>query len=240
MRFSGTSLVRSRAMKLFALAGILAVVLLATCSAAQAETVDLGYKQATGPYPSVFFAPATLERAESFEVLVTANPVQELEYAHYVSCTRGSETVSTQTPDQLVTPPYSTTILPTLPEPDSCWIDVSAETPFKGSKEGTVRIEATGTRRPPPPPPPVEPVPASYWTTCSLPIWLRSGEVKVHGTIACSRGKAIATSAWRKPIRDGSSVRSRGYSCRRNELRGGATVRCARGRTIIRLTGKLR
>ena len=226
-------------MKLVALAGSLAVALLVSFSSAQAETVALGYKQETGPHPSVFFSPATLERAESFQVLVTADPAQELEYAHYISCTRGSETVSTKTPNQLVTPPFSMTILPTLPEPDSCWIDVSAETPFKGSKEGTIRIEATGTRRPPPPPP-VEPVPPPYWTTCSLPGWLRSGEVRVHGAIACSRAKAIATSAWRKPFGDGGSVRSRGYSCHRNELRRRATVRCIRDQIIIRITGKLR
>lgn len=215
------------------------VALLAGAGSAQAESVALGYKQDTGPFPGVFFAPETLERAESFQVLVTADPVQALEYTHSISCTRGSDSVSTQPPDQLVTPPFSTTILPTLPEPDSCWITVSAETPFKGSKEGTVRVEVTGNRRPAPPPPPVTP-PSPYWVQCSLPTWLKSGEAKVHGSIPCSRGKAIAGSAWRKPARDGNFVKARGYNCHRNQLRTQATIRCTRGTNIIRIAGKLR
>lgn len=213
--------------------------LLAGANSAQAESVPLGYKQDTGPYPSVFFAPETLERAESFQVLVTADPIQELEYTTYISCIRGAESVSTQPPDKLVTPPYSMTILPTLLEPDSCWITVSAEALFKGSKEGTVRVEVIGNRRPAPPPPPVIP-PPPYWTQCSLPTWLKSGEAKIHGSISCSRAKAIARSAWRKPARAGNFVSTRGYNCHRSELRSQATIRCIRGATIIRVTGKLK
>ncbi len=77
---------------------------------AQAETVSLGYKEFTGPRPYVYFFPDTLERAESFEVLVSADPVQDLECQHYISCTRGSETVATETTTQLSISPYSTTI----------------------------------------------------------------------------------------------------------------------------------
>lgn len=229
---------RPALMKRIALAASV-MAFLAGASSAQAESVALGYRQDTGPFPSVFFAPDTLERAESFQVFVTADPVQSLEYTHYISCIRGSESVSTQPPDQLITPPYSTTILPTLPEPDSCWITVSAETPFKGSKEGTIRVEVTGNRRPIPPPPPAA-QPPPYWTQCSLPAWLKSGEAKVHGSIPCSRGKAIARSAWRKPAQAGNFVKASGYNCHRNELRDQATIRCTRDTNIVRIAGKLR
>lgn len=211
--------------------------LLAWPVSAQAETVALGYKQNTGPYPSVYFSPETLERAESFQVLVTTEPIQGLEYGQYISCTRGSETVSARTPDQLITPPYSTTILPTISEPDSCWISVSAEPPFDEAEAGTIRVEVTGNRRPVPAPPPP---PAPYWTQCSLPGWLKSGEAKLHGSISCSRANAIARAAWRKPARAGNFVTARGYNCHRNELRTQATIRCTRGVNIIRIAGRLR
>lgn len=178
-------------------------------------------------------------RAESFEVVVSADPVQDLDYKHYISCTRGSETVASETSTQLAISPYTALIQPTLPEPDSCSISVSAETPFDTAQDGTVRIEATGIRRPALPMP-AEPPPYRYWTRCSLPGWLKSGEAKVHGTIPCARAKAIATAARNKPARAGAFLKVHGYWCRRHELSKTAAVRCTRGPNIIRITGKLR
>src|SRR4051794_21836648 len=111
-------------MKRLALAGCLAGLLLVGVAPATAETVSLGSKQDTSSSPSVFFSPADLERAESFVVSLTSDPIQPIHYHHYVSCKRGSESVSFELPQQTVTPPFSTTISPTLPEPDSCWVDV--------------------------------------------------------------------------------------------------------------------
>jgi hypothetical protein len=62
-----------------------------------AETVSLGSKQDTSTWPSVFIAPENLERAESFVEAVTAEPVQAVQFQDYISCTRGSETISLQT-----------------------------------------------------------------------------------------------------------------------------------------------
>jgi len=220
-----------------ALAGSL-VMLLAWSGSARAEVVSLGYKQDTGSYPAVFFAPDVLERAESFDVLITADPMQAVDYVQQISCTRKSDTVSTEEPKQSVMPPYSTVILPTIPEPDSCWVTVSAEAPFESGQAGTIRVDINGNRRPAPPLPEVRST-ASYWTKCALPGWLHSGEAKVHGSVSCSRARAIAKAAWRKPSSAGHLVKSRGYMCRRNELRGHATIRCARGVNIIRIAGKL-
>lgn len=227
-----------------ALAGCLIATFLCVGSAS-AESVSLGYKQFTGPNPGVFFAPDTLERAESFQILVTATPVQSLEYDHYISCTRGSETVASEAPDELITPPYAPVILPTMSEPDSCWITVSAESPLATGVPGTVRIEVTGNRRSPPPaaPPPVTSLPPAallpYWKQCSLPGWLKSGEAKIHGNLSCAAGKRIVTKAWRKQSQDKHSVKASGYSCQRHELRGQGTIRCARGLNRIRVKGRL-
>lgn len=233
-------------MKRLALAGCLALALLSAAASASAETVSLGFKQNTSSHPSAFFSP-DLERAVSFQVLITATPAQPLSYGQYVSCRRGLESISVEAPDTLVSPPYSTTILPTLPEPDSCWISVSAEPPvFEDALFGTVRAEATGTRRPllaPPPPalpaPPPAP-PAPYRFECSLPGWLNSGKVKVHGEADCRAAKQITSEAWRKPKKAGNPVKVRGYSCRRNQVRNSATVRCTKGPAIIKVGGKLR
>lgn len=226
-------------MKKLGLATTTAILLLGTAGPAYAEVVPLGYKEFTGPRPYVYFSPDTLERAESFEVVVSADPAQDLDYKHYISCTRGSETVASETSTRLSISPYTTNIQPTLPEPDSCWISLSAETPFDTAQDGTVRIEATGIRRPAPPPP-ADPPPSSYWIRCSLPGWLKSGQAKAHGSISCARADAIATAARNKPARAGNFLKAQGYWCRRHELRGTASVRCTRGTNIIRISGKLR
>ncbi len=213
-------------MRRIALMSLLLLVI-GVSDAARADTVSLGYKAFTGPHPWVFFAPDTLERAESFQVLVTADPVQAFNFEQYISCTRGSETVAIKTTAQSVIPPYSATILPTLAEPESCWITASAETPLEGAATGTVRIEASGNRRP-------------YWSHCGLPGWLRSGEAKVHGSIRCSRMRSIANAAWNKPSRDGSYVTAQGYACLRNQRRDAASIRCTHDATIVRIRGKLR
>jgi hypothetical protein len=231
-------------MKRLALAGCLAAFLV-SASCAQAETVSLGYKQDTGPHPSAFFWPETLERPESFQVAVSATPAQPFEYEQSVHCTRGSESISAQPPMQVITPPFSAVITPTLAEADSCWISVSVEAPFDDDVPGTVRVDVTGNRRPAPlapalPPSPPPPSPPPYWTLCLIPHWLRSGEVKVHGGVTCATGKMIATKAWKKPARAGNNVRVRGYSCLRSELRGRATVRCNLGTKAIKIKGRLR
>lgn len=141
-------------MKRLALAGCVAALLLAWASPASAETVPLGSRQDTSKMPSVFIAPEDLERAESFVVTVTAEPVQALKLQDYVSCTRGSETISLQGIETTITPPFTTTILPTLSEPDRCWIDASAETSIDTGLPGTLKIEVTGNRRPAPVPAP--------------------------------------------------------------------------------------
>lgn len=228
-----------RKLQQVALVGGSAMALLIGAGSAQAETVPLGYDQDTSSHPSVFFSPSTLERAETFQVLLTADPLQSFEYEQSISCSRGSESVSLKSPEQLVSPPFATTILPTLPEPDSCWIWVSAEAPFEDAVPGTVRIEVTGNRRPAPPPV-VPPPPAPYWTTCALPGWLLNGEAKVHGQISCSQARLVATRAWRRPAKAGTLVRVRRYLCRRYEVRGSAMLRCSRGTKIIKIAGKLR
>jgi len=214
-------------MRRFVPISCLLALILSVTGTSQAETVSLGYKAFTGPSPSVFFAPDTLERAESFEVLVTADPVQAVDYEHYISCTRGSETVAIKTSAGSVTPPYSVTVLPTLTKPDSCWITLSAETPIEGAETGTVRIEASGSRRP-------------YWSYCSLPRWLKSGEARVHGSILCSQAKSVANAAWSKPTRAGSYVKVKGFACLRSRLRVAASIRCTRDATIIRIKGRIR
>jgi hypothetical protein len=228
-------------MKRLALAGCLAGVLLAWASAARAETVSLGYKQDTSSHPAVYFLPDDLERAEWFEVRVTAEPIQPLEYHQYVSCRRGSESISLGVPDQTITPPYSTTILPTLPEPESCWISISAVTPLADDAlAGTIRVEATGNGRPPPFVPPVPTPPRTpLWVTCSPPDWLKSGQTKAHGE-SCGKSRVIATKAWRRPAKAGNVVNVRGYACRRSQRGRSATVRCTKGTNIIKVTGKLR
>jgi hypothetical protein len=215
---------------------VAAMALACAAAAAQAETVSLGYRQDTGPNPGVYFSPETLERAESFQVFIAADPVQPLDYRQYISCTRGSETVRAESPEQRLTPPFSTTIYPTLPEPDSCWISISAETPYEGSVDGTVRVDVIGHRRPPPPPP----QPTPYWISCTIPSWLRSGETKVHGSIKCARARAIASKAWRMPAKAGSQIGVRRYTCRRSQVRKSITVRCTKGSTVIKVSGKLR
>jgi len=214
-------------MRRIALISCLLSLIFGVTGTSRAETVSLGYKTFTGPSPSVFFAPDTLERAESFQVLVNTDPVQAVDYEHYVSCTRGSETVATKMSAKSVTPPYSVTVLPTLTKPDSCWITLSAETLVEGAETGTVRIEASGSRRP-------------YWSYCGLPRWLKSGEARVHGSILCSLAKSIANTAWNKPIRAGSYVKVNGYACLRSRLRVSASIRCTRDATIIRIKGRLR
>ena len=226
-------------LRCLAVTGCFAIALLLGAASAQADTVPLGYDQDTSSYPSVFFSPEALERAESFRVLLTADPEQSFEYEQSISCSRGSESISLKSPAQVVTPPFATTILPTLSEPDSCWIWVSAEAPFEDAVPGTVRIEVTGSRRPAPPPV-VPPPPVPYWIPCSIPGWLRSGEAKVHGEVSCPQARLVASKAWRRPTKAGTVVKVRRYICRRNEVRGSATVRCSQGTKIVKVTGRLR
>jgi hypothetical protein len=225
-----------------------AMLLLLGASSASAETVVLGSKQDTSSYPSAFLAPEDLERAESFQVSVTADPIQSFEYQDYISCRRGSESVSYQSPEQTITPPFSRTILPTLTEPDSCWISVSAEAPFEEAVPGTVRIEVTGNRRPAPPPvspsppPPTAqptPAPVPFWVTCSPPGFFKSGQTKAH-QVSCGRGRVIAAKAWRKPTAAGHLVRAYGYRCRRSVRGRSAKIQCSKGAVIVKITGRLR
>lgn len=224
-------------MRKLSLVGVLVVVALALAATmSQAETISLGYRQDTGPNPRVYFSPETLERAESFQVFITADPVQKLEYQQYISCTRGPETVRAESPTEMITPPYSTTLFSTMSEPDSCWISISAEAPFEEAVAGTVRVEVVGNRRAAPP----LPQPPPYWTACSLPDWLRSGEAKVHGPVRCARVRAIASRAWRKSSKAGPLVTVGRYTCRRSQLRRSIAVRCTKGSTVIKVSGKLR
>lgn len=234
-------------MKRLALAGCVAGLLLIGVSSASAETVSLGSKQDTSTWPSVFIAPENLERAESFVVAVTAEPVQDVQFQDYLSCTRGSETISLQSPAAAVTPPFTTTIVPTLAEPDMCWIDASAETPFDKGLPGTVKIEVTGNRRPAPAPAPtpsptpigVDPVLTPVWVTCSAPAFLKSGRTDDHGG-GCAEAQKIATKAWRRPARLGKYVKVSGFSCRRLQQGREVTIHCADADQIIKVNGRLR
>jgi hypothetical protein len=239
-------------MKPLALAGCVVGLLLFGAGSASAETVALGFKQDTSTSPSVFIAPEDLERAESFVVRVTAEPVQALEFGNYVSCTRGSETIGLQATPTMITPPLTTTILPTLPEPDRCWIDASAEASLEDGLLGTVKIEVTGNRRPAPAPTPIVspaptptapqmPVvttPAPTWKTCAKPSFLRSGRTETLG-VTCAKSRLVVTAAWRKPVRAGHIVRAYGFSCRRTNHGRSAKVRCVKGEAIARATGML-
>jgi hypothetical protein len=233
------------------LAGCVVGLLLFGTGSASAETVSLGSKQDTSTWPSVFIAPENLERAESFVVTVTAEPVQAVQFQDYISCTRGSETISLQSPGAVVTPPFTTTILPTLGEPDSCWMDASVETLFEEDVPGTVKIEVTGNRRPAPAPTPppgstpaptpvvVDPMPTPTWVKCSAPAFLKSGRTEDHGG-GCAEAQKVATKAWRKPARLGKYVRFSGFYCRRLQQGRQITIHCADNDQIIKVKGRLR
>jgi len=238
-------------MRRLAPAGAVLVSLLAFGAAASAaETVDLGYKQDTGPNPSAFFAPETVERPISFQANYTADPAQPLEIESYIDCTRGSESVSDKT-QVTVTPPYSVTIIPTLSNADSCWIILSAEPPCCDGEAGTIRIEATASREPPPPPPTPPPVltptppateaPSPYWQQCSRPRWLARGALHAHGDhLSCRRASRIATKAWRRPKWAGHVLRMGRWRCVRAGHRRHAVVHCLAGLERLKLVGTLR
>lgn len=240
-------------MKRLALAGCVAALLVFGAGPASAETVPLGSKQDTSKWPSVFIAPEDLERAESFVVTVTAEPVQALQFGDYVSCTRGSETISLQGTEATITPPFTTTILPTLSEPDRCWIDASAETSFEKGLPGTVKIEVTGYRRPAPlpapvttptptptpPPTPVVTVPAPTWQICAKPSFLRAGRTEALGE-SCAKSRLVVTAAWGKPVKAGHFVKAFGYRCRRRAHGLSVNIRCTKGSAIVKATGRLR
>jgi hypothetical protein len=245
-------LVGCRRMKRLALAWCVVALLLCGAGPASAETVPLGSKQDTSRWPSVFILSEDLERAESFVVTVTAEPVQAVQFSYHVSCARGSDAIRVESPEATVTPPFTTTILPTLPEPDRCWIDASAEASLEDGVPGTVKIEVIGNRRPAPPPVPVvspspnptappTPVtatPAPTWKTCAKPSFLRSGRTEALG-VACEKSRRVVTAAWRKPAKVGHSVRALGFSCRRTNHGRSAKVHCVKGTAIARATGVL-
>jgi hypothetical protein len=238
-------------MKRLALAGCVVGLLLFGTGSASAETVSLGSRQDTSNWPSVFIAPENLERAESFVVTVTAEPVQAVQFQDYISCTRGSETISLQSPGSAVAPPFTTTIPPTLGEPDVCWIDASAETPFEKGLPGTVKIEVTGNRRPAPTPVPgpaptptptpigVDPILTPAWVRCAAPAFLKSGRTEDHGG-GCAEAQKVATSAWHKPSRLGKYVKVSDFYCHRLQQGRRITIRCADNDQIIKVEGRLR
>jgi hypothetical protein len=197
--------------------------------------------------------PEDLERAESFVVTVTAEPVQALQFGDYVSCRRGPEAISVQATPTTITPPFTATILPTLAEPDRCSIEASAESSFETGLPGTVRIEVTGNRRPAPAPAPVvspapiptPPAPAvatpapPTWKTCAKPSFLQTGRIEALGE-TCAKSRLVVSAAWRKPAKAGRSVRAFGFSCRRGDHGRKANVLCVKGSVIIRATGRSR
>jgi len=212
-----------------------------SANANAAETVDLGYKQDTGPSPFVFFVPETVDRAISFQATYNADPVQTLAVESYIHCTRGPESVSDKK-QATITPPQSLTIPSTLSGADSCWITLSAEPPCcEGTGDpGTIRIEATALREPPPPPPTPEPAPP-YWEQCTRPNWLVRGALRTHGDqLTCKRATRIATRAWRQPGRAGHFLRMGRWRCVRSGRRRRAVVHCVDGLERLQLTGKLR
>lgn len=229
--------------RLALLGGATLVLLLAfTAAANAAETVDLGYKQDTGPNPSAFFAPETVERPISFQATYTADPAQPLAIENYIDCTRGSESVSDKT-QATVTPPYSVTITPTLSSADSCWITLSAEPPCCDGEAGTIRVEATALREPPPPAPtpPATDAPSPFWQRCSPPRWLARGALRAHGDhLSCHGARRIATKAWRRPKWAGHVLRMGRWRCVRAGHRHRAVVSCVGGVERLKLVGELR
>lgn len=229
-------------MRRLALAGAVLTLLTAfSATANAAETVDLGYKQDTGPSPSVFFAPETVDRAISFQATYTADPVQTLAVESYIHCTRGPESVSDKK-QTTITPPQSLTIPSTLSGADSCWITLSAEPPCceSAGDPGTIRIEATALRESPPPPPAPEP-PLPYWQACTRPNWLASGALRTHGDqLSCERATRIATKAWRRPKRAGHVLRMAQWRCVRSGQHRRAVVNCVDGLERLQMAGQLR
>ena len=228
---------------------MLALLLGSTPPAHAAETLALGYEQDTGPNPSVFFAPETVERAVSFQASFTANPVQTLAVESYIDCTRGPESVSDKK-EATITPPYAITIPSTLPDADSCWITLSAEPPCCDGEDdpGTIRVEATALREPPPTPLPSQsPTPSesettrSYWQRCGHPGWLARGTLRTHGDhLSCRRARRIVTGAWRQPKRTGHVLWIGRWRCVRGGHGRRARVRCVNGREQTKLVGMLR
>ena len=242
---------------------VIGLLLFLGTSLAAAETVPLGYKQDTSNDPAAFIFPETLERAESFVVTITADPVQTFEYKYYVSCRRGSESISYESTAADVTPPFTSTILPTLAEPESCWMDASVEAPYENAVPGTVKIEVTGNRRPAPAPTPTPvptPVPTTpatpapepapvvttptaptpVWITCRLPAPFRSGRSEVHGAYPCSKAKALVAATWHRPARAGHLLTVRGFNCRRSRRGLQVRIHCVKGGTIVKAKGILR
>jgi hypothetical protein len=237
--------------KRLALAGCVVGLLLFGANSASAETVSLGSQQNTSGHPEAWIFPETLERAESFVVTITAEPTQVYEYKYYVSCRRGSESISYQGAAVNITPPFTTTLLPTLAEPDSCSMEASVEVPFEGEVPGTVKIEVTGNRRPAPAPAlspsptptptpvVVDPMPTPRWVKCSAPAFLKSGATEDNGG-GCAEAQTIATKAWRSPARLGKYVKVSGFYCRRSQQGREVTILCADADQIIKVKGRLR
>jgi hypothetical protein len=232
-------------MKRLALVGCVAGTLLLGSGQASAETVPLGSKQDTSHWPGVLVSTETLERPESFVVTLSAEPPEELQFLERIRCGRtyGSETAEHESSVISVTPPTTITILPTLAEPETCSIEVSAWTgiEIKGTPV-TVKMEVTGNRRAAPPPitigpGPVAPTPA--WARCSAPAFLTSGRTEDHGG-GCAEAQRIATKAWHEPARLGKNVKVSTFSCRRLQQGRQVTIHCADDDQIIKVIGQLR
>jgi hypothetical protein len=201
-------------------------------ASAATETVPLGYKQHTGPNPFAFFTSDSVERAVSFEIAYSADPVQQLIVSHRVSCDRGPESVTEKSEAVTITPPLNVVVLVTMVEPDSCWISVDAETPYETALTGTVRIDVTATRT-------SEPPPAPYWRACRLPGWLASGYLKVHGkSLTCAAAKKISRRAWIRPEREGYVVHVGKFFCSRSGSDGRVVVNCSHASERFKLAGR--
>ncbi|MEZ5076681.1 MAG: hypothetical protein R2725_04485 [Solirubrobacterales bacterium] len=206
------------------------------CAQASADTeaVSLGYSQETGPNPYVFFTSEDVERAVSFEISYSADPIQSLEISHRIYCRRGSESVNDKSETVTITPPLTIVVPATITEPDSCWLSVDAETPFETAVTGTVRIDVTATRTPEPPTPP-------YWQRCSRPGWLVRGGLKIHGeSLSCRAAKKIARRAWNRPERQGHVVHVGKYFCSRSGKGRRVVVSCSHSSDRLKLVGKKR
>lgn len=214
-----------------ALLGAAALVSWTAGASAANETVPLGYMQNTGPNPSTYFLSDSVERAVSFQVSVSASPIQALEVSHRIYCSRGPESVNDASEAATITPPLSIVVPATMVEPDSCWISVDASAPFETAVDGTVRIDVTATRTPEPP----------YWQKCRRPGWLVSGNLKVHGeSLTCKAAKSISRRAWTRPEREGYVVYVGKFFCSRSGSSGRVVVNCSHASERFKLVGRKR
>lgn len=198
---------------------------------AATETVSLGYKQHTGPNPFTYFLSDSVERAVSFEISFSADPVQQLIVSHRIYCDRGSESVTAASEATTITPPLTIVAPASMVDPDSCWVSVDADTPFETALAGTVRIDVSATRIPEPP----------YWLKCRRPGWLASGNLKVHGeTVTCKMAKTISRRAWTRPEREGYVVYVGKFFCSRSGSNGRVAVNCNHGSERFKLAGRKR